>query len=353
MQSLRTREFSRILLIKPSALGDVVNALPVLPKLRARYPQARIDWLVTPENALLVERHPDLSGVVLFDRRKFSRFGRNWPATRDMLAWLADLKRARYDLVVDLGGQLRTALFCLATCARVRLGLEKAREGAGIVYSHRAPVPTYDVHAVDRYLSVAGVLGLDDSPPDFRIYLPDEVQAGVTRLLAEQGLADRPFAVIAPGTIWETKHWTEAGFAAVGRRLRDRGLAVVLAGSPHDRARTQAVAAECPGAIDLAGRTSVAELVALIGRAALCVSNDSGAMHLAVAQQRPVVSVFGPTSPLRNGPYNRPEAVVRLDLPCSPCFIRKLRGCPYEHRCMRELAPEMVMQRAEEVMSDE
>src|ERR1700733_3619443 len=188
MKSLRTREFSRILLIKPSALGDVVNALPVLPKLRARYPQAQIDWLVTPENALLVERHPALSNVVLFDRRKFSRFGRDWGATKEALGWLRALRRARYDLVVDLGGQLRTALFCLATGAPVRLGLEKAREGAGIVYTHRAPVPTYDVHAVDRYLSVAGMLGLDDNPLDFRIYLPAEVETSVTRLLAEQGL---------------------------------------------------------------------------------------------------------------------------------------------------------------------
>ncbi|HEX4149269.1 MAG TPA: glycosyltransferase family 9 protein, partial [Pirellulales bacterium] len=311
MQSLQSREFSRILLIKPSALGDVVNALPVLPKLRARYPQAQIDWLVTPENALLVERHPALSNVVLFDRRKFSRVGRDWAATREALGWLSALRRARYDLVVDLGGQLRTALFCLATGAPVRLGLEMAREGAGIVYTHRAPVPSYDIHAVDRYLSVAGVLGLDDKPPDFRIYLADDVEARVQQLLSEQGLAEKPFALLAPGTIWETKHWTEAGFAAVGRQLLERGLAVVLAGSPGDRARTQVVAANCPGAIDLAGRTSVAELLALIRRAALCVTNDSGAMHLAVAQQRPVVSIFGPTSPLRNGPYGRPEAVVR------------------------------------------
>ena len=258
----------------------------------------------------------------------------------------------RYDLVVDLGGQLRTALFCLATGAPVRLGLEQAREGAGIVYTHRAPVPTYDIHAVDRYLSVAGVLGLDDRPPDFRIYLADEVDQSVTRLLAEHGLANQPFALIAPGTIWETKHWTEAGFAAVGRQLRERGLAVVLAGSPNDRARTQTVAAQCSGAIDLAGRTSVAELVALIGRAKLCVTNDSGAMHLAVAQQRPLVSLFGPTSPLRNGPYLQPEAVIRLDLPCSPCFIRKLSGCHYQHRCMHELSPAMVIERIDEVLRD-
>ena len=305
MQSLQLREFSRILLIKPSALGDVVNWLCCRSSLKLRVlatPSGILIGWSHPKAAPLVERHPALSNVVLFDRRKFSRFGRNWAATKEAIGWLRGLCRARYDLVVDLGGTRHGPVLRGDRCA----GASRARdgEGAGIVYTHRAPVPTYDIHAVDRYLSVASVLGLDDGPLDFRIYLAEEVESRVQRLLSEQGLAEKPFALIAPGTIWETKHWTEAGFAAVGRQLCERGLAVVLAGSPGDRGRTQVVAANCPGAIDLAGRTSVAELLALIRRAAVCVTNDSGAMHLAVAQQRPVVSIFGPTSPLSTGPWS-------------------------------------------------
>src|SRR5437762_12467412 len=117
--SLASRQFERILLIKPSAFGDVLHTLPVLVKLRTRYPAARIDWLITPENAELVRCHPALSGVVLFDRRRFARFGRDWSATTDMLGLLRTIRRTRYEMVVDLHGQLRSALFTLASGAPV------------------------------------------------------------------------------------------------------------------------------------------------------------------------------------------------------------------------------------------
>ena len=110
---LQTTEFSRILLIKPSALGDVVHTIPVLVKLRARYPRARIDWLITPENAEVVRHHPALSNVVLFARRDFSKPGQRWRATLGFFDLLKQIRRAKYDLVVDMHGQVRSALFAL------------------------------------------------------------------------------------------------------------------------------------------------------------------------------------------------------------------------------------------------
>ena len=118
---LHTHSFQRILLIKPSAVGDIVHTLPVLVRLRQRYPEARIDWLVTPENADLVRHHPDLSNVVLFDRRRYARFGREWFATKGMLNLLRTIRGNRYDLVVDLHGQLRSALFTVAKIGRAHV----------------------------------------------------------------------------------------------------------------------------------------------------------------------------------------------------------------------------------------
>src|SRR3569623_3837394 len=129
-QNLASQSFQRILLIKPSAGGEVAHALPVLVKLRERYPQAHTDWLITPENADLVRWHPGVSNVVLFDRRRFARFGRNWSATTGMLRLLHRIWRARYELVVDLHGQLRSALFTVASGAPYRVGFERTREGA-------------------------------------------------------------------------------------------------------------------------------------------------------------------------------------------------------------------------------
>ncbi len=370
-----TQPFKRILLIKPSALGDVVHTLPVLVKLRARYPDAQIDWLITPENANLVRNHPALSKPIFFHRNQFGQFGRTWKATFGPFKLLRAVRRARYELVVDLHGQFRSAILTMATGAPVRIGFDRpggwpkiagmdwipgaigrrgwngAREGSWMAYTHRIPIPTLDVHAVNRYLWIAPLLGLDDRPPDMQIYLrPDEEQT-INELLRSHGLEGRPLAVLVPGTIWETKHWQVESYAAVGRHLLESGLAVVIAGTHRDHRRSQRITTLCPGAHDLCGHTRVSGLVALIKRATICVTNDSGSMHVAVAVNTPVVSVFGPTNPVWIGPCGQPDAVVRADVSCSPCNLRHLRQCPHDHRCMREVSAEMVIDRIEYIQS--
>jgi lipopolysaccharide heptosyltransferase I len=370
--TLRSKQFERILLIKPSALGDVIHTVPVLVKLRARYPTARIDWLLTPPIAELIRHHPALSNILLF-----SRFGQNRSIAASWLSLLSRIWRTRYDLVIDLHGQLRSALFTLASGAPSRIGFDRprpeisqatsrqlpveafvhgwtgAREGAWIAYSHRIAIPTLDVHAVDRYLWLGSMLGLDEEPPDFSIPVSSLARTHIDTLLKRRGLWGKELVVLVPGTIWETKHWTVEGFAAVANRLARSNRAVVLAGSAKERPRCQEITRACPQACDLSGQTTVSQLAALIQRSALCVTNDSGSMHLTVALGKPVVSIFGPTDPVWIGPYGRPHAVVRAEVPCSPCYLRKLRSCPNGHVCMREVTPEMVLERVERTLAGE
>jgi heptosyltransferase I len=372
---LRSRNFQRILLIKPSAVGDVLHTLPVLVKLRARYPQARIDWLLTPALAALVRHHPDLSGVVLFDRRQYARLWRSFSAAASLARLVASLRQTRYDLVIDLHGQFRSALLALATGAPTRVGFGRphagprcpsdrrlvpqayvhgwtgAREGAWLAYTHRIPLPASDVHAVDRYLWLGPLLGLDDEPPDLRVPVPPDAETKVAELLDRPGVAGRPLAVLFPGTSWETKHWHVQGFAEVARHLAATGRAVVLAGSAAERERCRDVAELCPGVLDLCGRTTLPELAALLRRAAVCVTNDSGSMHLAVALGRPVVGIFGPTDPVWIGPYGRPDAVVRAALPCAPCYLRAVRRCPNGHACMNAVTGATVVERLERTLA--
>ncbi|HVA49855.1 MAG TPA: lipopolysaccharide heptosyltransferase II [Pirellulales bacterium] len=350
-EPLLTRSFDRILLIKPSAVGDIVHTLPVLVRLRERYPDAQIDWLVTPENADLVRHHPDLSNVVLFDRRRYARFGREWFATKGMLGLLRTLRRSQYELVVDLHGQLRSALFTVASGAPFRVGFERAREGAWLVYSHHIPLLDRQAHAVDRYLWLGEVLGFEPGVPDFRIYLPEAVEERVDDLLSRHGLASHPLALLVPGTVWQTKHWRVEGFAGVARHLIQRDFRVILAGAPKDRARCRQVAALAPAVCDLSGQTTLAEMISLVRRSELCVTNDSGSMHLAVALGRPVVSVFGPTSAALTGPYGRTDAVVQAHVPCSPCLLRKLAHCHHHHICMEEVTTGMVVHRLESLLA--
>jgi lipopolysaccharide heptosyltransferase II len=374
--ALQSTEFSRILLIKPSALGDVVHTIPLLVKLRARYPRARIDWLITPENAEVVRFHPALSNVVLFARRDFSRRGHRWRATVAFRDLLKQIRRAKYDLIIDMHGQMRSAFFTLISGARVRIGFDRpikfsrtisaehdlknvpshgwrgAREGSWVAYTHRIPIPTLDVHAIDRYLWVAPLLGLDANPPDLRIYLSPETIQNVERLLEQHGVpASKPLIVLVPGTIWETKHWTIEGFAGVAREFLREGFAVALAGTKRDQDRCRQIAADAPGVCDLSSKTTPAQLAALIRRAEVAVTNDSGSMHVAASLGKPMVSVFGPTNPVHIGPYERPESVVRVDLPCSPCNYRRLSQCPFDHACMKQVTPAMVVERARKILT--
>ncbi len=341
----------------------------MLVKLRARYPEARIDWFITPENAEIVRCHPALSNTVLFARREYARFGRSPRATAGFFRLLSRIRHARYDLVIDLHGQLRSVFFAMVSGAPVRIGFDRpvrmertvsrehnitniprrgwkgAREGSWLAYTHRIPIPTLDVHAIDRYLWLGDLLGFDDSPAGCTVYLPPETASRVGALFARRGIPDKPLAAIVPGTIWETKHWLPERFAEVGRHLLETGHAVVLLGTPRDRERCQFIAASAPGAFDLSGETTPADLGGILERAAVCITNDSGSMHLATALNRPVVSIFGPTNPVHIGPYGHPESVVRVDLPCSPCNFRRLSQCPYGHACMHGVTAEMVVEK--------
>jgi len=376
---IRQADFSRILIIKPSALGDVVHTLPVLEKLRRRYPRARIDWLLTPENAQIVRGHPAISKILLFARRDFAENGRRIGAVAAVIRLLGEIRAARYELVIDLHGQFRSALFAVASEAPVRIGfgspirrgasmfqgrqLENiphrgwagAREGSWMAYSHRIPIPTLEVHAVDRYLWLGNLLGFDNDPPLFNLPVSPEAEARVTNLLTRLPVSAgpaRPLAILAPGTLWETKQWTPEGFAGVARRLAgEEGFAPIFIGSKGERGLNRSIHSQAPGSTDFTGKTTPADAVALIRRAAVVVSNDSGAMHIAAALGRPTVCIFGPTNPVQVGPYGMPRSVVRLNLPCSPCNFRRLSQCPYGHACMRDLTVEMVMDRIREVLA--
>jgi heptosyltransferase I len=372
---LRSRDFRKILLIKLSAVGDVFHTIPVLNKLRRRYPAAQLDWLVTPALAELLRHNPAISNVIAFAREDWSK---PWTLTPFVsYARLANkLRNNAYDLVVDMHGQFRTAVFTLATGAPVRIGFDRpraqvwdtssrtfstearkhawkgAREGSWLAYTHHIPVPTLDLHAVNRYLSVGPILGLAEGPPDFFFPIPQAASASVDALLRRHDIAGAPLVTMAPGTIWETKHWGSDKFAEVARHFLQKGFAVALMGTRRERVVCDEVARLAPGAIDIAGETTLTELVALVRRSAISVTNDSGPMHLAAALNRPVVSVFGPTDPIWVGPYGRADAVLRAGVPCSPCYLRQLSRCRYDHACMANVSARTVIDRMERVLAD-
>jgi len=370
---LTRRDFRRVLLIKLSAVGDVVHTVPILNKLRRRYPTAQLDWLVTPAIAELLRHHPAITNVIEFEREAWSTPWRLRPFT-SYARLAAKLRAAAYDLVIDMHGQFRTAALTLSTGAPARIGFDRprasvwqasprnfpeqarkhawqgAREGSWLAYTHHIPVPTLDLHAVDRYLNVGPILGLDREPADFYFPIPQSALSRVGALLGAHSAARADIVIMAPGTVWETKHWGTDKFAAVAGHFLSREFAVILIGSQRERVVCEEVAALAPGAVDLAGMTTLSELAALIRRSAISITNDSGPMHLAVALDRPVVSIFGPTDPIWIGPYQRADAVLQADLACSPCYLRRLKHCRHDHACMRDVSPIGVIERAESML---
>jgi len=371
---LRSREFKNILLIKLSAVGDVVQTIPLFNKLRRRYPTARIDWLTTPGVAELLRYNSAISNVVEFSRDEWSKPWQLAPFV-ETAKLVASLRANKYDLAIDLQGQLRSTLFTFGSGAPVRIGFDRpraelweksprkfteearehawhgAREGSWLVYTDHIAVPALDMHPVDRYLTVGPKLGLEEGAPDFSFPIPPEALTRIDALLDYYGIANTRMIAMAPGTNWETKKWRQDAFSEVARHFLRKGLTVCLVGSERDRADCAQVAERAPDAVNLAGETTLSELAALIRRATICLTNDSGAMHLAVALDRPVVSVFGPTDPIWAGPYRRPDAVLRADLPCSPCYLRQLSRCMHGHACMQNVGANAVIGRLEAILA--
>jgi len=341
----------RILLIKPSALGDVVHALPVVATLKRRYPEIPLDWLVEEEAAPLVEGHPAVATLVVSGRRRWLRQLRrpaDVPVTlREIRAWLKALRRRRYDVVLDLQGLLKSAMYVVAAGAPVRVGLADAREGAGWVLTHRVPVPPQPVHAVERYLALAAAVDAREAVRDFTIPLGSDDLEAARRLLDD---LPRPRVVLHPAARWETKLWEVERWRAVAASLADEGAGVVVTGGPADAAMAAAI---CDGLRQaprsLVGRISLKTLAAVLRSADLMITVDSGPMHIAAALGTPVLALFGPTDPARTGPLGCGR-VLRRPLPCSPCLQRRCQIAE-TRRCMRDLDVQEVLAAARELLA--
>jgi lipopolysaccharide heptosyltransferase I len=326
-----------VLIIKPSAVGDIVHALPVLPRLRRLWPDARISWMVTPACAGLVQNHPLIDDVILFQRNRLGRGWYNPFALLDLADLVHEIRRRHFDLVIDLQGLFRSASVALASGAPRRVGFANAREGAPLFYTDLVHSSMERDHAVERYLKVAAALGCDDGIIEFPFAVDDEDR----RFIGELIPAGTRYAVLAPGTNWKTKRWPIERFAALVEPLRRRfGLESVTAGTNGDRELTSRI----PARFDLTGKTTLRQAVALLERADLVIANDTGPMHMAAALGRPLVTPYGPTGVRRTGPFGRFDSVVRLDLPCSPCFSRT---CSH-HSCMEWLQIEPLLSLAAE-----
>lgn len=334
----RHRDVERLLIIKPSSLGDVLHALPAFHALRELYPRARIDWLVNREWAEILDGQPGLNATVPFDRRRLGRPSR-FP---EVVGFVRRLRATAYDLVVDFQGLFRSGALAVLTGAPLRLGFADGREGSPLFYTQRVPVPPGTMHAVEKNLLLPRALGWRGEAGPVR-FQPDAQDRAAARGLVADGPGLR--IVLHPVTTRVTKQWPIHQFATLALMLSTRLRAVVyVTGSEADREALAVWPEASGGTIMLAGRTSLRQLAALFEAVDCVVTNDSGPMHLAAAMGTPVVAVFGSTEPDRTGPYGNGHRIIRWPLWCSPCsdFARRCWNLWTPLACLRAIGADEV-----------
>jgi heptosyltransferase-1 len=324
-----------LLIVLPGAIGDVVRALPLLGRIRQGNPEAHIGWVVEPPSAPVLAGHPWLDEALVFRR------GDGW---RAVPPFVRDLRTRPWDVALDLGRGIKSALLARASAAPVRLGFARAdaREGSWLLATRRLPRQGVERSKLEQFLAFGDQLGVAPVPVAFGLVPTDEEVRQADALLS--GLR-RPVVAACVGSSCPARRWfpdrTAAVIDGLGARL---GGSAVLLGTGGDAAFGAGVARAVRRPLrDLIGRTSVRQLIALLARCALAFGPDSGALHLAAAVGTPVVSLWGATSAERSTPFGSEQLVVQGGAPCAPCF---LRDCPIGRVCMATIDSERVLAKA-------
>ena len=319
-----------ILIVRLGALGDIVHALPVAAALRARFPDARIDWVVDDRHRALLELVPIVDRRIVLGARSAS-------LCRRVMELRRTLTRESYDIAIDVQGLLKSAVVARLSGACRILGFTPPhlRERAARVLYTETHDPGDTTHVIEKNLTLAASLGADVSQIRFPLSVPASAALDALRARRSAG-GDTPFVVLNPGAAWPNKRWPPDRFGAVAQWLRRaRGLSSVVTWGPGDETMAAAVVAGSAGAACLAPPTSIADLIAIVREAALMVSGDTGPMHLAAAVGTPIVGIYGPTDAARNGPWSVDDVTVSRFTACA-CHHR--RRCRVARWCLEDIS---------------
>jgi len=336
-------DVASILIVRPSSIGDIVMASPMLPVLRRAYPRAHIAWLVEPALSDLLRAHPDLDEVICWSKgnwRGLWRQGRFATLLKEMRDFSGQLKKRRFDWCLDGQGLLRSRLLCRLSGARERIGFASKEPGRRLMTRLISRGPD-SKEMGSEYRHLMWELGIDpgDFAPSLHLAEDDVAEAG--KALRGAGIGG-DFAVLAPFTTRPQKHWFDERWAELGQRLgQERELPVLVLGGPGDRSRGGRICQKGgAGMVNLAGETSLAQSAALVERARLVVGVDTGLTHMGTAFRRPTVALFGSTCPYLETPSPMTR-VLYQEFPCSPCKRRPV--CDDRFDCMAALTVEKVL----------
>jgi heptosyltransferase-1 len=337
------RTARRILIIRPSAIGDVVMASPVLAVLRRHCPDSHLGWLVEPHIGELLKTNPALDQVIVWPKsawRQLWRAGRWWQLLRELCMFARTLRRQQFDVALDLQGLLRSRLLAWLSGAPVRIGFV-SKEPGGFLLTRRVSRGVDSPRMGSEYRHLMGELGFDPEPFHPCLEVGAAEQATAARALQAAGVSGR-YAVFAPFTTRPQKHWDAGRWSELAERFAERfNLPAVILGGPADRDAADRLCAAAAGrAVSLAGTLSLVESMAVIRTCDLLVGVDTGLTHMGPAFDRPTVALFGATCPYRE--TSRANTTVLYHRhPCSPC--RRAPTCDGRFPCMLAISVDEVV----------
>jgi len=308
-----SEKITKILIIKPSALGDIVLAMPAVCALAENFPNAQIDWFVRPEFAPLLENHKHVHKIVIFNRKKLGKWWCNLDAFKEFIGLIKFLRQEKYDVVFDLQGRFRSAIFAWFSGCKNRIGLAKTQEVTSIFYTKK--IRQTKVHLVDYFLEIIGSVSPVRGKVEFGLEPQPKAIAEVERILADNNVDKNNYAVIVPGATVDEKQWPAGKFATLAEKIHSQyqsGIVAVGVKSESEIIEKIRKTANVP-VVNFAGKTNIPQLVALLAGAKAVISNDTGPAHIAAALGVPMVLIFGFTNPKRVGPYGRGNAVAAID----------------------------------------
>jgi lipopolysaccharide heptosyltransferase II len=319
-------ENSTILIIKYSSLGDIINAIPAVRFLRSEAPGTKIYWLVKKPYASLISGNNFIDGVIVFDIS---------------FETIKEIRKLKPDIAIDLQGLLKSGFTSYLSGAPERICYPHTREGSSIFYTKIIGMKRHRIHAVMENLSVIETfLNKKCNTIDFSPEISEEALQKAKKLIGINNA--RPVILISPTSRWKTKMWEWKRFAELADKLNERlNASIIFIGAPNEAAYIETIKNSMKNnAVNLAGKTDVTTLAAVIKQADMLISCDSGSMHIASAVGTSVAAIFGPTDPVHTGPFSDKSIVLKADIPCAPCRKRTCKTM----LCMNALHPEKIFE---------
>ena len=330
MTGLKNKKINKILIVKPSSLGDVFHCFPAVDLLKQAFPEASFDWFIRPEFKDAIAYSPvKINRIIDFPRTRLLKF-KTFVST--FFRVIKDLRKEKYDLVIDFQGLMRSGFFSSLCRSTEVIGFANPKESiATWAYHHKINIAKECIHAVDRNIALAeAITGLKAPKQIPDLAQVDKFKEQIEILFKKHNInpEDKLMGMI-PGARWESKTWPPEFFAEIAAKFIEKQpeYKVLVIGAPSDRAAAQKITSICSNEriISIVGDTSVGEMIEAIRHCQFIFSNDSGPIHIAAALHKTVFALFGPTDPDKTGPYGDFHHIFQNEIECIKCLKRT---CP-------------------------